>query len=306
MTMHQIKPDVLRKLREAQKMTLERLKDESGVPIGTINKIEKGKRSKVQHHTIQRLAHALKVNVEVLEGSSSADDSSLKKLNLSSLNKSELSVIIDDRCRNALQLVAWRYKISSEEILNLAPFLFFWAAEKSLKSRNEALDQIEDKFREINSIRNSTLPHINVRIGQNMVSEEIISLETKSIEKRDLFGQIVEEESDDFAISIREDYDESEHNPFTGFLKAMANELPGRAEFEWMYSSGSPHYEICRDVALKLVGGDEEGAEALLSGRAPLHLLPKNLFSKDKAQERAEWAKAEAQKHPGLNLEDLL
>jgi hypothetical protein len=73
-----------------------------------------------------------------------------------------------------------------------------------------------------------------------------------------------------------------------------------------MYSSGSPHYEICRDVALKLVGGDEEGAEALLSGRAPLHLLPKNLFSKDKAQERAEWAKAEAQKHPGLNLEDLL
>ena len=43
--MPQIKPDVLRKLREARKMTLEKLKDESGVPIGTINKIEKGKRN---------------------------------------------------------------------------------------------------------------------------------------------------------------------------------------------------------------------------------------------------------------------
>lgn len=304
--MHQIKPNVLKKLREKQSMTLERLKDESGVPIGTINKIEKGKRNKVQHHTIQRLARALKVNVEVLEGSASADDASLNKLNLSNLNKSELSVVIDDRCRNALQLVAWRYRIPSEEIVNLAPFLFFWAAEKSLRSRNEALTQIEDKFREINSIRKSSLPHINFLIGQNSMSNEIVSLETKSIEKQDLFGRIVEEECDGLTVSIREDYDESEHNPFTGFLKTMASELSGQAEFEWMYSSGSPHYEICRDTATKLVGGDEAAAEAIISGRAPLELLPKDLFSKDKAQERAEWAKAEAERHPGLNIDDLL
>jgi transcriptional regulator with XRE-family HTH domain len=304
--MPQIKPNVLKKLRETQNMTLERLKDESGVPIGTINKIERGRRNNVRLTTIERLARALKVSVEVLAGNASADDASLNKLNLSNLNKSELKVIIDDRCRNALQLVAWRYRISPEEIVNLAPFLLFCAAEKSLRGRNAALTQIENKFREIDSIRTSSLPHINFRIGQNMISEEIILLETESIEKRDLFGRIVEEESGDLAVSIREDYDESEHNPFTGFLKTMASELSGQAEFEWMYSSGSPHYEICRDTATKLVGGDEAAAEAIISGRAPLELLPKDLLSKDKAQERAEWAKAEAERHPGLNLEDLL
>ena len=304
--MPQIKPSILKKLREGESWTLRELADKSSIPIGTINKIECGRRNNVRLTTIERLARALKVSVEVLAGNASADDASLNKLNLSNLNKSELRVIIDDRCRNALQLAAWRYRISPEEIVNLAPFLFFCAAEKSLRSRNEAITQIEDKFREIDSIRTSSLPHINYRIGRNMMPDQIIYLETKSIEKRDLFGRIVEEESDDFAVSIREDYDESEHNPFTGFLKSMASELSGQAEFEWMYSSGSPHYEICRDTATNLVGGDEAATEAIISGRAPLELLPKELFSKDKAKERAQWAKAEAERHPGLNLDDLL
>ena len=82
--------------------------------------------------------------------------------------------------------------------------------------------------------------------------------------------------------------------------------MPELAEFEWMWSGGPPKYRVCKDEALKLVGGDEQAAEEVISGRAPLQELPPELLGKDKAGERATWAKAEGLKRPGLNLEDLL
>jgi transcriptional regulator with XRE-family HTH domain len=298
-------PKVLITLRKKQNRSLEKLAELSRVSKGTINKIERGRRAEVRLTTAELLARTLQVPVEVLTGSISLDDPRINKRNLAR-SQSELSVVLDNRCRNALQLVAWRYQVPIEQILGLAPFLFHWAADQSLRSRAEAIKQIESKFDEIDAARKKLLPHIGFRIGQNMISENVIHVERESIAQRDLFGRVVEEDRDDLAIAIREEYDESEHNPFTGFLKQLAAGLSEQAEFEWMWAASTPYYEICRELAMKLVGDDQKAADAVLSGQAPLHELPQELKGKDKGSERAKWARAEAEKHPPLGLEDLL
>src|SRR5262249_17030202 len=122
----------VKRLRKAKGLSLEQLANRSKIDKGTIWRLEQGNHADTREHTVQNLARALGVDVAVLTGKSPApeiDDDSKYFL------MSKLRFRISDRACNAMFLVAERYRVAQQDIVELAPFLFYCAAEASLSQR---------------------------------------------------------------------------------------------------------------------------------------------------------------------------
>ena len=146
--MKKIDQDILKRLRSAKGWSQEQLAENTkfqGFPKidkQTISRLERGDREKTRGRTIEQLARALKVEPDVLTG-----EAPFPELEVESepIQKSQLNVRVSRAARNALHLVAQRYVgLEPSQIVELAPFLFCWAAEASLRQRRERLKQLEN------------------------------------------------------------------------------------------------------------------------------------------------------------------
>jgi len=281
--MTQIDARALRGLRERRRLSLDDLAKESRVNRKTIHQIERNKRRRTHPTTISRLAAALKVSEEELVNPS--DDEPQDSLDdVLGRRRSQLNLRISDSKRNALMLVCSRYGVRPQEVVEIAPFLFLCAAEASLRRRRELLDELSRRQSEVAELSDD-LDHLDHHITYDWRSDEIGDAEGMSIASRDIFGDKIKNEH-------RGDGD----NPMTRYLRGLASDLGDLAEFSDWRSIWGPDYRICRDVALAIVGGDEEAAEAILSGHAPLHEQPKELRQpEERVSERAAWIRKRAQ-----------
>src|SRR5215470_16329907 len=84
------------------------------IDVSTISRIERGKPIRVRANTLSALAKALDVHPESLCPTPEAERDVIK-------------LRIECGARNALTLVALRYRISREHIVEIAPLLFFIA-----------------------------------------------------------------------------------------------------------------------------------------------------------------------------------
>lgn len=268
----------LRTLRKRKGWSLDDLAERSRVDRGTISRIETGKQVGNRRLTADRLAQALDVPGDILTG---ADLPSAAK-EIEFIPKSQFSFRIENKARNALSLVASRYGVKATHILHLAPFLFLWAAEESLRKRRDGVDALGA---ELNAIRRPEgLAHLNGWIDYNLRGEDVLEAEKESIGKRDLFGLAIDYEA------LRDDYDEYEENPMVQFLRGLSSQLDGLSHFDFWYPATEPNYWICEDEASALVGGDEQAKNGILSGNAPLHELP-SAVSNGGPAEVAAWVK---------------
>jgi transcriptional regulator with XRE-family HTH domain len=256
------------------------------VDVSTISRIERGKPTRVRANTLRALAKALDVQPESLCPAAEAERDVMK-------------LRIEAAARNALTLVAHRYRIGRESIIEIAPLLFFIAAEQSLKERQNRIadvrasaDALFDLYRGI--------PHLP---PEWPIDEGAVSSEEQSIKARDLFGRKVLDDAQQFMSELDTGFDEAEQNPFVQFLRdslskaSEANEVAGSVR----WSPGLwPSYEICAEEAATIVGNDPKAAHAILCGAAALHEMPKG-----PPQQRAEWALAEFDRKYGT-LDDLL
>lgn len=272
--------NVLRELRHEKGWSLKDLADRAKVDKKTIHMLERGKRPGAQQETINRLCRELGVSEAVLTGLTPRPRPEASD----PINpKSQFNTRIDTAARNAVSLVALRYGVTASQIVELAPFLFFWAAERSLKRRKERLNAVEQALWQVEEMR-ERFPHLpNTGFCHDI---ESLHYEERSIEKRDLFAAIVDEapihQSDP-------NYDEASSNPFAAFLKEVATEVEDAA-FEGMYATGSPAYTVCREDAAVLVDADEQAVEAIMTGAASVQEMFKELKG-GTAGERAAWAK---------------
>jgi transcriptional regulator with XRE-family HTH domain len=287
-----INPKTLKTYRNKRRFSLDRLAEKAHVNSQTIYRIESGKRRETRATTVERLGKALGVSPETLSDSIPQQESHESILDR---HQSRLNVGISNQARNALTFVARQYSVTPADILGIAPFLFLYAAEQSLRSRKASLDEIEHKWSEMSS----KFPHLNPTLLRDWRTKEIAAAEERSIKARDLFGQTVDDEKQLLQQEIEEDLDSDDYyewadNPFATYLRSMASELGDLAQFDGWGSYGHPEYRICRDQVLKLMAGDEVAAEALLDGTVGLHELPKELRASDRLEERAQWVRDRA------------
>jgi len=260
------------------------------INVSTISRIERGKPTRVRESTLKELGRALDVRPDSLCTTAEAERDVVK-------------LRVEAAARNALTLVAHRYRISRESIIEVAPLLFFIAAEQSLQERQKRISSVRDAA--------MSLVDLQARIGHLPshwpVDEAALSSEEKSIKARDLFGASLADDTQQFMSGYDADYDEAEQNPFVGFLReSLANVSSSQAVAKTVrWTPGLwPRYEICAEEAATVVGGDAVAAHAILSGAAALHEMPK-VSSTD----RARWARAELDRKygdPDGLLDDLI
>jgi hypothetical protein len=206
--------------------------------------------------------------------------------------KDQLNVRVSREARNALSLVTMRYRVQPSQVVELAPFLFSWAAEASLRHRRERLKQLEDAAETLQKLERDTFDISFVDIeppdSPHFLTEQIMR-ENRSIELEDLFGEFKQEDPD-FYLDV------NAIDPFTAFLWNLVADFPD-ISFEGWFPEGSPSYEVCPETAAQLFGGNRDVAAIILKGFVSLSEIPKEIRRPEMVKERVEWVLAKARIH---------
>jgi transcriptional regulator with XRE-family HTH domain len=256
------------------------------VDVSTISRIERGKPSRVRTNTLKALAKALDVRPESLCRAAEAERDVMK-------------LRIETAARNALILVAVRYRISRESIIEIAPLLFFIAAEQSLKERQSRIDDLQASADALFDLYRG-IKHLPLKWP---IDEGAVNTEQQSIKARDLFGKKVLDGAQQLMSELNDDFDEAEQNPFVIFLRNGLSNISTGTELadSVRWAPGLwPSYQICSEEAASVVGNDTSAARAIVCGAAALHEMPKGT-----PEQRAEWARAEYDRKYG-DLDDFL
>ena len=289
-----IDPDQLRALRERKGLSLRQLAERARVSVRQLHRLEKELPSPrgVREHTVNQLAGALRIEPGVLTGAqpmpvfdateSPGGDERVK-----------ISALLQPEVHLAYALIKRRYKVNQTTIFNLAPLLFTLLAEGSLAWRRRKLEEVEEAT---DRVRNSDTNSAGGRIGHlsfvNAVYhvDEGSSAEEESIQKNDLFGREVGEETFDLG------YNPSTNNPFVDYLREFASKIRkpdivrvDDDELNYGPLENLPFYSICGEELRQIAGGSDEALTSLTRGFARLGDIPDELWVEDATEERVRW-----------------
>jgi transcriptional regulator with XRE-family HTH domain len=265
----------LRKAREKKgsDFTQSRLSEEAKVDVSTISRAERQKTSRVRERTLKAFAKALDVDPKSLGPSREPERDVMK-------------VRMEIGARNALTLVAYRYGVPREVIIEAAPLLFYIAAEQCLQQRQERITELRASAHALFDLQRA-IRHLPAYWP---IDNAAVGSEEKSIRAQDLFGTKVMEDAQQFMNEFDEDYEEADNNPFVSFLRDTLSRISNATDqaASVSCSPSSCRYRICAAEAADFVGSDPQAITAILLGVVALHELP-NCSPED----RGEWAKAE-------------
>lgn len=201
----------LKQSRAARGLTQEQLALKARVSARTISRLERAEIARPRRVTIERLAQALGIEPNVLTGEMPMPADIRKKSRQAEQSPYQLNVRVQPAVRTAFELVARRYRVSTTKIAQLAPLLFALVAEESLRDRRENLKKLENSLIQQGELQRklSYLPTPFTRVDPY----NVVFVEERSIERRDLFGADLVEICD---------YREANDNPFEVHLKAKA------------------------------------------------------------------------------------
>lgn len=284
---------ILRELREEAGLTQQGLADRVKINPGTIHRLEKGNHTRrTRSSTIRKLGVVFGVADAVLTGDVSRPRPR-ENLTEPEANKEQLKLRVNNAARNALTLVARRFNVMPAQIVEVAPFLFYLEAERSLRARRKKLNEVWEAEQQVQDLRNSIL-----NLPPKAYDDDMLDFERRSIDSADVFGNIVNK-----APIHSRDEDEGS-NPFATFLREAVAELGGGAEFSDWGADFAPNYRVCEKEAKDLLGDDTAAVDAVLKGIAPLHEMPRE-FRGGLPKTRAEWARGRAEQATRELLEAL-
>jgi transcriptional regulator with XRE-family HTH domain len=284
--MSTINPQTLSHLRRKRDWSLSELAEKSGINKSTIHRIEKGGPSKRGHndHTIKQLAKALGSKMDDLCAPLREDEAQSEPDRLFR-RRSTPGLKMSDASQNALQLVAIRYGVKPEEVLDIAPLLFDLVAMESLINRAMQLREFNEQ-KAILAGLGSSFPHMSEKLFESADADEIEGAESRSIELMDVLGQFICDKH------LPYDYDEETDNPLVTFLRNQAQKVAEKSSWKgdvegWSFNG--PTYTICEDLATGLAAKDHKIAHSILSGHVKIADMPSGLLAADKVAERLEW-----------------
>ncbi len=299
-----IDPERLSKLRETKHMTRLDLAKRSGISERTIQRLENESHRcrKTQEHTLNRLAKALSVEQGILTGELPFTQSN--KTPTSDPERVHIGAQIAPKARLAYDLIKRRYGVSATEIINMAPLFFTLLAEGSLAWRREKLQDAE----EAKSCLEETDGFWRGSLGSGLVvMEEGIKSEADSIDKADLFGEQLFEDSNGWVV---EPFDPSVDNPFASHLRKLVEDLKipdldivdedlkisdipyvKDGDLDIGSSLKFPYYDICRAELDRIANGSDDARMALETGHVRVSQIPGELMAEDAGEEREKWLK---------------
>ena len=272
-----IDSDRLRILRKKKGFTRPQLAKLSGITVRTIQRLESEphRSQKTREDTLNRLAKAFSVEPDVLTGELPLPESD--------------EVPVSDQApktRLAYDLIKRRYGVSRTEIINMAPLFFTLLAEGSLAWRRKKLKEVEeayDHLMQIDGFWSGGSAYLQHGMDEGASGEE------ESINKADLFGEHLDDD-------MGKPFDSSKNNPFTYYLRKLAEELAISAVVD--VDSGVlniasdfkfPHYDICSKELDHIANGSPIARMCLETGCARLSEIPEELMAEDAGEERAKW-----------------
>jgi transcriptional regulator with XRE-family HTH domain len=280
--MAKIVPFVLKTLRKRKGLSQERLAELAKLNKQTIYRLENDDAGQeaTRGSTVAELAKVLRTEESVLTGERPLPD--LQDDDGPFPDMTKLNFEISTGARNALYLMAERYSISQAFIVELAPYLFAWAAEASLRQRRDRLDRTEAA---LNALKDADKALDNLEPADFEVLEDKIEQEKAAIEFHDIWGM----NTDYHASSDDSLFD----NPFGVFVDGLAEEIGDGTTMEQFPWSDWPIYRLCPKQVEEFIG-DPELADAILRGQIALHQMPKEFREGDIETEnkRREWARS--------------
>jgi transcriptional regulator with XRE-family HTH domain len=282
-----IHPTVLRAQRKSKGLTQQQLSDATRgrdkVSLPTVKRIESTKGGyKANNRVAKALAKALGIEVEMLSTPPSEienHESALKEHGYRPLR-----TMLDAETALAFKMVEHIYGIPIRSQIDMAPLFTALLAEASLAWRRERVGKIEETANQLMKLGSGHFAYANAacRALDGAVGER------ESIEKRDLFGENVDDVAYDFG------FDPSTNNPFADFLKHLAAKVEAKTiSFDenpgWKTSEGLPEYRIGAEIIDDLTGDDPDAEYALLRGHARLKDFPQELLGEEKKTERIAW-----------------
>ena len=291
-------PSVVRTLRVRLGLSQKELADQAGISKDTLSRLELGKLHGTAERTRTALARALKVVPAVLTG-----DEELPSVPVSTSEpkwdapRDQWNIRVDSAVRNAFALTALHYRIPVMRIIEVAPYLFVAAAERSLERRRTRLKAVE-KALEQADIEAEAFPHLPNTIASSPVAGQAIHAEEKSIANRDLLAEQIGDDLFVLDSPVRHDYDPDEHNPFVVSLQEEAPN-PELATIT-RFSRTDTASEVCPAEAMKLAGDNADLADGIIHGWAPLYEMPRELLSKDAVERRLAWLRTKASEHEAI------
>jgi transcriptional regulator with XRE-family HTH domain len=243
-----LNPETLRALRKKKDWSQDQLAEESKISKSQISRWERGIQvANIHRHNRERLCGALRVKWEKLTQPPETKDF------LGSRNRVDLKADIRGSARTALTLVLLRYRISVDDVIDMAPLAFLILAERSLRARQAALDEAVKDIDAATESAWKRLPYLRgaARVGYD---EDWIEEERISLKNREVFMEYVDE-------------DREESSPFVNFLRKELAELgifqQSQIEF-WSRYRSAPDYEIPIEVIGREIGLDPATEEGVL------------------------------------------
>lgn len=283
-----IHPEALKAYRTRKHWTQEQLADATRGPykvsLPTIKRIEsaKDKTYPANDRVAEALAKALCISVEdLVKGPTETGD---REESLRRSGYRPLRTMIDAETALAFNMVQHLYGISARSQIEMAPLFAALLAEGSLAWRRKRVDSIEETADRLMSLGGGhfSFAHAAYRTQDGAADERA------SIEKRDLFGEHVGNDTFDLG------FDPSQNNPFADYLQEFASESEAKTvtfmnDFGWKTSEGLPAYRIGAELIEQVTAGDPDAEYALLRGHVRLKDMPDELRSDDKEAERVAW-----------------
>ena len=240
-TVDAINPLALKAARKRLGLSQQQLADTIRCTKDTISRWERGTSSRVRSHLRGPLCKTLQLSWEQLTNPADQTSDALAALNPT------VRVSIAEHARAALQLVAERYKVRPQDVLDIAPLLFAIVAERSLQEREQRLHGLRDA----------------IAFAEGELSEHFQHLGGVSVAARDSDGEdpLWEEEA---ALSERDVFGIQTHaeGPFIRFVRSLAKDLPKDAVVSIdPATSGSSvgRYRIADDTLRDITGITGEG-----------------------------------------------
>jgi transcriptional regulator with XRE-family HTH domain len=260
-----IRSDILKKLREDLNLSQAKLAEKAHLSQKTISNLERGYENRVEHsannHTTSQLEKILRTEKSILSGEQPIPEKPKNK---------ETSISLSPKVQLNYDLVSKYYGITEQDILDVAPLLFFIAAERSLDK------QLEDLKLDANN---------GNYLDSDDIDERFHAYFSRDIFERDIF----------------------ENNPFTNFLENELSEPRFKSQIEgfntveqvyygyvhYLFSKQIPDYLVCKELFSELTLNNDVAKKALQDGIVRVTELPHELLDTQKGFERVKWIEKE-------------